>query len=280
MGGVIAYPRLDNPKLGELTLEKRLPRMMNLKQLFGFGFLSLLTLATACEGDEQYTASVPYQLGAGMTCQQANIVKLRVKLGKLADQVFEGACDDTGSLTLDGVQEGEWSMVVEAIDAKGIVTMSSSVATTPPVVNFRENDFVTPRMTLASVPAKVKLRWNLGFDTCEKMELKGFRVQAWDQSEARLLLSGSIPCNAPLDAQSFRDLADPNGLLSGSDLQALTIQPFLNNEQDFGAPIQVKLPAPPGPGYAVEVSFNCVASTPDVPGACGAGANGVVVEVK
>lgn len=254
--------------------------MMNFKHLVRTGLLSLLALSTACEGDESYVVSVPYQLGAGMTCQQANIVKLRVKLGKLADQVFEGACDDSGALTIEGVQEGEWSMVVEGVDPKGIVTMSSSVATVPPVVDFKENDMATPRMTLASVPAKVKLRWDLGFDTCDKMQLKGFRIQAWDQSQARLLLAGSIACNAPLDAQSFRNLADPNGLLSGSDLQALTIQPFLNNEQDFGAPIQVKLPAPPGPGYAVEVSFKCVGSTPDVPGACGSGANGVVVEVK
>lgn len=253
--------------------------MANLKHLAGWA-LSLLTLTTACDGNDVYVASVPYQLGAGMTCQQANIVKLRVKLGKLADQVFEGACDDTGSLTLDGVQEGEWSMIVEAIDAKGVVTMSSNVATAPPTVDFNQNEQVTPRMTLASVPAKVKLRWNLGFGTCDNMGLQGFGVQAWDESNARLLLSGSIDCKAPLDAESFRVLADPNGLLSGSDLRALTIQPLSTNGQDFGGPISVNLPAAPGPGYSVEVSFNCVGGTPEVPGVCGGSPNDVVVNVK
>lgn len=227
-----------------------------------------------------YSGSVPYQLGAGMSCQEAKIVNVRVKLGALGDQVFEGPCDDSGVLAVEGVQEGEWSMVVEAIDAQGVVTMSSAVATQAPKVDFNKNAFETPRATLASVPAKVKLRWNLGFGTCENMNLKGFRVQAWDASKARLLTSGEIACGAPLDAEMFRVLGDPNGLISGSDLQALTIQPLRNDGQDFGAPIRVDLPAPPGPGYSVRVSFNCVAGSPEVPGACGAAPNDVVVQVK
>lgn len=253
--------------------------MASLKQLSGWA-LSLLACTTACGGDDVYVASVPYQLGVGMSCQEAGIVKLRVKLGKLADQVFEGACDDTGSLTLEGVQEGKWSMIMEAMDAKGVVTMSSAVASVPPTVDFKQNEQVTPKMTLASVPAKVKLRWNLGFGTCENMNLKGFRVQAWDASKARMLMSGLVECNAPLDEQMFRVLPDPNSLLSGAELRALNIQALRGDEQDFGAPIRVDLAAPPGPGYSVEVSFTCVAGTPEIPGACGARPNDVVVEIK
>lgn len=250
--------------------------MSHAKYLLGWG-LSLLALTTACsDGDDLISATVPYQLGAGMTCAEAKIVSVRVSLGHLRDQKFEAPCDDSGQILLEGVENQKWPVTVEGVDAQGTVTMSSSVSTPAPVIDFSQDAMVTSRIILASVPAQVQLRWDLGFGDCASLKLKGFMVQAWDQSLARMLMSGMIECNAPTVEQNYRKLPDPEGRIIGSELKALTIQPMLNDGKSFGTPIRVELAAPPGPGYVVRAGIKCAGDA----GACTADPNGVSVSQK
>lgn len=232
--------------------------MLSAKKFLGLG-LSLLAFSTACADDEQpVSATLPYQIGAGLSCQQSKVTTLRAVLGAAREQVFEGPCDDTGKLAVNGVRKGTWPLVLEGVDAQGAVIMRSTIgAAAVPRVELLADGATLPRLTLANVPAKMQLRWNLGFGSCETLNIKGFMVQAWDQSKGRMLMSGTIECGAPVVNDTFRALPDPQGLLSGSELRALSIQPLLVNGQGFGDAVQVDLQSPPGPGYIVRVSLTC-----------------------
>lgn len=227
------------------------------KHLVPWGLALLALTTTACSDDEVLNVTVPYQLGAGMTCAEAKVTTIRVSLGQLRDQKFDAACDNSGKVLLEGVQQGKWPLVVEAVDAQGAVTMSSTVTAPAPVVDFGQEAMETPRMILASVPARVQLRWSLGFGDCDSLNLKGFMVQAWDQSKGRMLMSEMIDCKAAIVGENYRELPDPQGRLIGTELMVLTIQPTLNDNTSYGAPLRIDLAAPPGPGYVVRASLTC-----------------------
>lgn len=232
--------------------------MLHSKKILSWGLLSLVAMTTAC-GDEAetFSATLPYQLGAGLNCQAAKVTTVRAVFGALRETVVEGACDNSGQLAANGVPKGTWPLTIEGVDAAGAVIMSSAVGSVPPNVEIIGDGATTPRLTLANVPAKMQLRWDLGFGSCESMNLQGFKVDAWDRSKGRMLMSGMIDCSAPANEQMYRSLPDPNHQLSGTELMALTIQPTLKDNQSFGAPVVVDLAAPPGPGYIVRLGIKC-----------------------
>lgn len=222
-----------------------------------FGAL-LLSLSAGCfENEESITVRVPYTLGAGMSCEEAQVTTIRASLGKNRSQQFEGPCDDSGELVMRNVREGKWSLLVEGLDKQGGVPLSSDIANPNLVLDFTEGDRITPMVTLTSVPAKVQVRWDLGFGDCDSYDLKGFRVQAWDESDARLLMTDIMDCDAPTDEQLYRTLDDPDGRIIGSQLRAVTIQAVSKGGQEFGEVMRIDLEEAPGRGAVLRASLKC-----------------------
>lgn len=251
--------------------------MLHPKKILSCALLSLVALTTACGGEgEMFTVTLPYQLGAGLNCQTAKITKIRAVFGALREHNFEGTCDGTGQLIANAVPKGTWPLTIEGIDPAGAVTMSSSVGSAPPNVEIIGDGATTPKLTLANLPAQVQLRWDLGFGSCESLNLKGFKVDAWDRSKGRMLMSGMIDCGAKPNEQMYRSLPDPNKQLSGTELMALTIQPTLKDGKSFGNSLTVDLKGPPGPGYFVRLGIKCDANT----GTCTADPAGVQIAAK
>lgn len=235
---------------------------MNFRSLLSISALLILTSASACGGDEDelFSLRVPYQLGAGLGCEQAKVSTVRVVLGAAREQVFEQACDGLGELSLAGVQKGTWPIAVEGVDAQGATIMGSKVQNPDARVEVIGDGAVTQKMTLANLPAKIEIRWNLGFGDCASFNLGDFQVGAWDVSGATQLMGAAINCNEPMIADMYRALPDPNGALNGANLKFITIQPRLTDGQAMGPLLRAELKTPPGPGYVVRLGLLCNAA--------------------
>lgn len=232
---------------------------MSFRSHLSISALLILTSISACGGDEDelFSLRVPYQLGAGLSCEQAKVNTVRVVLGAAREQVFEHSCDNLGELALVGVQKGTWPIAVEGVDAQGATIMGSTVQSPKARVEVIGDGAITQKLTLANLPAKIEIRWNLGYGDCASFNLGDFQVGAWDVSGATQLMGAAIPCNAPMIADMYRAVPDPAGALNGANLKVITVQPRLPDAQALGPLLRAELPNPPGPGYVVRLGLLC-----------------------
>lgn len=226
----------------------------------GCAFLS----ASGCAGDTvaaQGSVVVPYVLGNQLTCDDPNVQVARVR-AILNDKVYEqeSTCAAPGQLRFDDVDAGHWQLIVEALDANGVIVMDNRHAPVPPVVEILGDGNVTTALPveLASVPAHIFLRWSEGFSDCDGLGIDRFIVSIWDTSGTTTLMRGEISCatrpNAPED---YRKFEDPERRIHGASMQSLSVQALTREGVHVGQPVVFELERPPGAGYSVLASMNC-----------------------
>lgn len=221
-------------------------------------------LCAGCASDTvaaQGSIVVPYVLGNQLACDDPNVQVARVR-AILNDKVYEqeATCAAPGELRFDEVDAGHWQLIVEALDAKGVIVMDNRHQEQAPVVEVLGDGNVTTALPveLASVPAHVFLRWAEGFSDCEGLGIDRFTVSVWDTSGTTTLMRGEIACatrpNAPED---YRRFEDPQRRILGANMQSLSVQALTREGVPVGNPVVFNLPRPPGAGYSVLASMNC-----------------------
>lgn len=221
----------------------------------------LLLGGSGCSDDTPKDTSgvlvVPFALGNRKSCEELGITGVRVELDDGA-YVEEAECD-AGEVRFSMVPEGRYDLVAYGLDERGVGVMDS-LATGPmpvDVIGDRTTVVVQPAVTLTAAPAKLLLRWELGFGSCESARMGGFTVSAWRADGSELLMESEVACDMPGEgAQQYRLVPDVGRELSGDAVGEAQVQPFDVNDLAMGDPITYTFDSP-GPGGKVKLSLSC-----------------------
>jgi len=220
----------------------------------------LLALASGgCseEGHDTGVLVVPYELGNRRDCEQLGIVAVRAELDQ-GDYVEETDCD-VGEVRFNLLEPGRYDVVVYGLDADEVAVMDSleSSPLAVDVVGSRTTVVLDPAARLTAAPAKLKLRWEFGFSSCESALIDTFAVKAWRSDGSELLMESEVECAMPGDGRGqYRVVPDEERDLSGDELGEVEVQPYDINALPVGEPVIFDFETP-GPGHEVRLSLSC-----------------------
>ena len=201
---------------------------------------------------------IPFKLGNSKSCQDVNVETVRAELddGYMKEEVD---CID-GEVRIDNVPEGQYNVALYGIS--GGFPVMDSLGGDKVVANVaaQATTIVDPAVVLTAAPAKLQVRWNLGFSSCEGSDLAKFKVSAWESNGVDLLLNATIDCNTAGEGTlQYRTVKDTDRALSGDLLGEVSIQPVDSNGSEVGDPAVFTFD-PPGAGHPVRLSIECDSS--------------------
>lgn len=214
--------------------------------------------AGGCGDDETSTGAlvIPFQLGNDKSCEAVGVDFV---LAELDNGYLEQMVDCTeGEVRFTSVPEGSYSIVLYGMTA-GYPIMDSLEGgdLVQPVAGQGSTTTVSPAVVLTSAPAKLELRWDFGFSSCQTADIDAFRVMAWEENGQDLLLMGTLDCSqAGEGANNYRTLSDPDRKLGGELLGEVSIQP-LNGAGESVGDVVTFMFDPPGAGHPVRLSVEC-----------------------
>jgi hypothetical protein len=203
------------------------------------------------------TLVVPYQLGNHRDCAALGIVSVRAELdeGALSQEVD---CD-AKQLRFNVLKPGHYDVIVYGIDKDGVQTMDSLAAGPVPidVVGGGTTVVVDPAINLTAAPAKLELRWDLGFGSCDSSSIASFAVSAWRSDGSDLLMQTKVSCSMTGQGrEQYRLVPDKERALSGDELGEVDVQAVDSHGFPMGEPATFSFDAP-GPGGQVKLSLDC-----------------------
>ncbi len=217
--------------------------------------------ASACgkgKGEDYGVLVVPYELGNHRQCGDLGIVSVRAELdeGNLSQEVDCGA----GQVRFNLLQPGHYDVVVYGVDDSGVQAMDSLAAGPVPVevVGSGTTVVVDPAVKLTAAPAKLQLRWDLGFGSCESSSIDSFAISAWRSDGSDLLMQTKVPCSTVgKGREQYRLVPDMERALSGDELGEVDVQAQDSHGIPMGESVTFNF-APPGAGGEVKLSLNCM----------------------
>lgn len=228
--------------------------------------LSLAVLSAGCEGDAPPTGTllVPFQLGNGTaTCGEQNVVKVR---GTLDDGLYEAevtcaADDTTGEVLFSDVEEGNYPMQLVGLDDEGIPVVDTPVVPVEVAFEGEKNSMeYESTVSLSTAPARLEIRWNLGFGSCESTGIDSLQIVAYGSNGMKTLLDTDLACSLTGDSEGdYRRVPDPDREVDGELLDEIEVQPLDKNRVEIGDPVVFTL-EPPGAGRTVQLSIECTAA--------------------
>lgn len=219
-----------------------------------------LLLALGCgeeNGSDEGVLVVPFQLGNRKECSDLGVVGVRVELddGELSQEVD---CE-AGEVRFNLLDPGRYQVAVYGLDADGIAIMDSLAAgpLTADVIGRDTTVVLDPAATLTAAPAKLLMRWQFGFGSCESAAVGGFTVSAWRADGGELLMEADVPCGMPGEGrEQYRQIPDLERELSGDSVGEIDVQPYDVNDIAMGDPTTFQF-EPPGAGHAIKLSLTC-----------------------
>jgi hypothetical protein len=202
-------------------------------------------------------AVVPYELGNHRDCASLGVVAVRAELDD-GTHVQEVDCD-AGELRFNLLRPGNYDLVVYGLDANGVRVMDSLAAGPMPVevVGGGTTVVVDPPVKLTAAPAKVELRWDLGFGSCQSASIGTFELNAWRADGSDLLMQAAVECSMAGEGRAqYRTIPDKERALSGDELGEIDVQPKDVHGITMGKPVTFSF-ASPGPGGQVKLSLSC-----------------------
>ena len=202
---------------------------------------------------------IPFKLGNGKTCEAVNVETVRAELddGYMDEEVD---CID-GEVRIDRVPEGHYDVKLYGI-SNGFPVMDSlggSKVVAHVVAGITTT--VEPAVVLTAAPAKLQVRWDLGYGNCDGSDFSKFHISAWETNGVDLLLDATLDCSAAGEGTlQYRTVADPDRELSGDLLGEVTIQPIDGSGAEKGDPVVFTFD-PPGAGHPVRLSIDCSSSS-------------------
>ena len=229
--------------------------------------LTLVFLATGCEEDVPPTGTllVPFQFGIGTaTCGELGVVEVRGRLDDFYEEEVECAPEDKkGQILFSEVEEGSYPLQLEGLDQAGVPAFDTPVE--PVEVRFEGDEKSMEydgTLSLSTAPARLELRWNLGFGSCESTEIERFLIEAFSDEKGvdEALIAVELACSRTPDLDDdFRRVPDPERDVDGDRLRLIKIQSLDENGVEIGDPVLVEL-EPPGAGRTVQFSIECTAA--------------------
>lgn len=222
--------------------------------------MALLGAAGCAEDEAQDTSGVlvvPFALGNRKSCEDLGVTGVRVELDEGA-YVQEANCD-AGEVRFSRVPEGRYELVAYGLDERGVGVMDSLAAGPLPVdvIGDRTTVVLEPAVTLTAAPARLLLRWELGFGSCESAHLGGFTVSAWRGDGSELLMESAVDCDMPGEgAHQYRVVPDEARELSGDAVGEAQVQAFDVYDFAMGDPVTFTFESP-GAGGKVKLSLSC-----------------------
>lgn len=217
-------------------------------------------LGLACGGKQDPKAGVlvvPYELGNHRDCSSLGVKVVRAELD---DPMYvEEALCDSGEIRFEQVPPGSYHVRLFGIDHSGVAVMDSLQAGDVPVNVVGDGTTVVadPAIMLTAAPARLSLRWNFGFGTCDSAGVDRFAITAWRSDGSALLLDTAVSCKlAGQGADQYRSVPDRDRQLAGDEVGEVNVQPLDKNGVEMGKPSTFNF-AVPGPGHNVMLSVTC-----------------------
>jgi hypothetical protein len=226
-------------------------------------------LALGCGGDDPPDTGVlvvPYELGNGRSCEELGIVSVRAELDG-GDYAEEMDCD-TGEVRFALLEPGRYEVSLYGLDEDGVPVMDSLAVgpQTIHVVGGGTTVVFDPPAQLTAAPAKIRLRWEFGFSSCEASGIDHFAVAAWRADGSELLMTSEVACDMPGEGRGqYRLVPDVEREVSGDELGEVEVQPYDMHMLPLGDPAVFGFD-PPGAGREVELSLSCDAGGCDSSG--------------
>jgi hypothetical protein len=227
-----------------------------------FAIALLGALAAGCASSKQDTGVlvVPYQLGNHRDCKALGVVSVRAELDDGA-QVKEVECD-AGETRFNLLKPGSYDAVVYGLDENGVRVMDS-LAKGPvqtEVVGGGTTVVVDPAIELTAAPAKLQLRWDLSFGSCQSTSISSFAIRAWRSDGSQLLMETDVACSMQGQGrEQYRLVPDKERGLSGDELGEVDLQAEDVHGIAMGKPVTFTF-GRPGPGGEVKLSLACTDS--------------------
>jgi hypothetical protein len=200
---------------------------------------------------------VPFTLGNGRDCGDFDVSAVRAELDG-ATLMREADCD-AGRVRIDGVMPGAYELAVFGTNPEGVDVMDS-LATgmrTVHVVGDGTTVVAEPPLVLTAAPARILLRWDFDFGSCDSAGIERFELTAWRTDGSQLLLSTFLPCTMTSDQPGqYRSVPDIERRLSGDELGEVSVQALDEHGLEIGDPVLFGFQSP-GSGYAVKLSVEC-----------------------
>jgi hypothetical protein len=230
--------------------------------------LSLAVQSAGCEGEAPPTGTleVPFQFGIGTAkCGDVGVVKVT---GTLDDGLYEAdvtcaADEETGTILFSDVEEGNYPMQLMGLDDEGIPVVDTPVL--PVEVKFegdKNSMEYESTVSLSTAPARLEIRWNLGFGSCQSTGIESLRIEVYrsERGTDEPLFVADLACSlAPDSDEDYRRVPDPDRDADGELLQMIRVQPLDENDVEIGDAVIFALD-PPGAGRTVQLSLDCTAA--------------------
>jgi hypothetical protein len=192
-----------------------------------------LGASAGCSEESPGSVRVSYVLGFSDDCVEFGAVDVHGWLGERDDGIEdEQPCDPAGELFFPTVPAGNWTLRVEAQDALGITILDNGADLDSARVKVPSGGEVELAAKLTATPVELNVRWNIQVGDfpaqCNDVEVRTatFRVTAWD-ADGAVLVAEDFACDAPTAPGSrYQRLDDPDRLVRGSALRAVTVEPL------------------------------------------------------
>lgn len=207
--------------------------------------------------DDSGVLVVPYELGNHKDCAALGVVSARAELDDGA-QAAEVDCD-SGEVRFNLLKPGNYDVTVYGLDQDGVAVMDSLVdgPRHVDVVGGGTTVVVDPALKLTAAPAKLLVRWDLGFGSCESTSLQSFAINAWRSDGSDLLMQAEVPCSmSGQGREQYRRVPDLERELSGDELGEVDVQAKDSHGIAMGKTATFMF-ASPGPGHEVKLSLEC-----------------------
>jgi hypothetical protein len=217
-------------------------------------------LASGCgseDGERPGVMVVPFELGNARECGTLGVRSVRAVVDG-GDFVEEVDCD-AGMIRFNLMMPGTYRVALYGLDERGVPVMDSLAVGPHEITVIGDGTTVVadPAIQLTAAPARLLLRWDFGFGSCESTGVTSFGVTAWREDGSELLLDTEIPCNLQGEGrEQYRLVPDLERELSGDEVGEVEIQPYDGNGVAVGDSVTY-LFAAPGPGQGVRLSLSC-----------------------
>lgn len=241
-------------------------RLVTLATVIGVGLG--LGSALGCAPDKgPGSLVVTYVLGNNKTCAELGIEDLRAELvqGPVDAQTVlyseDMPCASEAELTLDALEPGIYSLVVNAYDSNGVATLDNlGQPAAERAVEIFEAAQDSIESELTSRPAQLEVAWRLGvggFGNCDSEGIDRLRITAFQVDGSSVLLDTELDCELTSDGDSgYRLVPDPNRDLNGVQFGEVGIQPLDAAGASVGTAATFMF-EPVGPGYTLRLNIEC-----------------------
>ena len=217
-------------------------------------------LIGSCNFEDGETATgtlvVPFQLGAGKTCEEVGIERVRVTLDE--DAYKKDVPCSKEEVRFDDVEIGLYTVKAYGLDEDGVAIMDSAEIEDVKVLRDSLVELEDP-VVLSDAPASIKLRWDLGFGNCKIWNIDQFKLKLWSNDGKKLLLETKLACTLnAVDDDAYRTVEDPDRLIDGEAVGTLQVAPVDSHGNAIGTNDPAKFTFnSPGAGGVVKISVSC-----------------------